>query len=144
MTSKYSHLLTSKGCVIPRKTHSLPKLELTTLQVGTQLAHYISKSLSYLKITAVNIWSDNEPALQWICNDWSVTPFVKICTAKIHELSDGYTFLHVGAYGSMDHHGYLNKHLGHLKGQTLYTYRPLLISHMKSCLIVQNLTPFQR
>ena len=34
--------------------------------------------------------------MQWIRNDRSDTPYVKNRTAKIRELSDGYTFLHVG------------------------------------------------
>ena len=96
VVSECSRLLTSKGRVSPVSNRSLPELELTALQVGTQLAHYINESLKNLKITDTYIWSDNESALQWIRNDRSDTPYVKNRTAKIRDLSDGYTFLHVG------------------------------------------------
>ena len=95
-SSARSHLLTSKGRVSPVNNRSLPELELTAIQVGTQLAHYIKDLLKSVKITAIYIWSDNESALQWIRNDRSDTPYVKNRTAKIRDLSDGYTFLHIG------------------------------------------------
>ena len=96
VTNDSSELLTSKGRVTPIKGRSLPELELTALQVGTQLAHYVKESLKDVKFKSTYVWSDNEAALQWVRNDRSDTPYVKNRTAKIRDLSDGYIFQHVG------------------------------------------------
>ena len=95
-TDKHSLLLTSKARVTPIKSRSLPQLELTALQVGVQLAHYIICTLSDVQIVKTFIWSDNEAALQWVRNNKCDTPYVKNRVALIKELSENFTFLHVG------------------------------------------------
>ena len=95
-TGLHSNLLTSKSRVTPVNTRSLPQLELTALQVGTQLAFYIVTTLD-ITIEKVFIWSDNEAALQWIRNNRSENPYVKNRVAKIKELSNHFKFLHVGS-----------------------------------------------
>lgn len=77
------------------KTRSLPQLELTAIEIGTQLAKYITTTLRYVKIENVYIWSDSEVALQWIRNDNSNIVYVKNRVAKINSDASGFKFHHV-------------------------------------------------
>ncbi|XP_050705313.1 uncharacterized protein LOC126990672 [Eriocheir sinensis] len=87
-----SNILTAKARVTPMKVRSLPQLELTAIQVGTQLAKYVTNTLKTLNIENVFIWSDNEAALQWIKNNNSNIVYVKNRVASIRELASNFNF----------------------------------------------------
>lgn len=90
-----SNILTAKARVTPMKGRSLPQLELTAIQVGTQLAKYIVNTLKALHFENVIIWSDNEAALQWIKNNNSNIVYVQNRVASIRELSFNFKFNYV-------------------------------------------------
>ena len=91
-----SQLITSKARVTPVKTRTLPKLELTAIQIGVRLANYITRTLRRINFNQVYVWSDNEAALQWIRNDHCTKPYVKNRVSEIRESSGTYIFYHVG------------------------------------------------
>lgn len=90
-----SNILTAKARVTPMKSRSLPQLELTAIQVGTQLAKYVTNILKALNTENVFIWSDSEAALQWIRNNNSKIVYVKNRVASIRELSSNFNFNYV-------------------------------------------------
>ena len=90
-----SNLLLSKARVTPLKSRTLPQLELTAIQFGVQLAHYVRNTLSEITFVSVTVFSDNEAALQWVRNDSSSITYVKNRVHHIRELSSGMRIFHV-------------------------------------------------
>ncbi|XP_076044801.1 uncharacterized protein LOC143027401 [Oratosquilla oratoria] len=92
-----SVILTSKARVAPLKnktTITLPQLELTALQLGTQLAYNLQNLLRE-RIKEVIIWSDSEATLQWVRNDKSNIPYVQNRVADIRSLGSSFGYQHV-------------------------------------------------
>ena len=79
------------------KARSLPQLELTSLQLGTQFAKYLVNILKDFNIERVLIWSDSEVALQWIRNNNSNIVYVRNRVANIHETGSDFQFMHVAS-----------------------------------------------
>ena len=92
-----SNLLITKSRVTPLKSRTLPQLELTAIQLGVQLAHYVRTTLSLITFTNTTVFNDNEAALQWIRNDNSSIPYVKNRVHHVRELSSDMKILHVSS-----------------------------------------------
>ena len=58
-----SNLFLSKSRVTPLKSRTLPQLELSVIQFGVQLAHYVRNTLSEITFVSVTVFSDSEAAL---------------------------------------------------------------------------------
>ena len=95
VTEHHSRLLMSKVKVAPLKSHSLPQLELTALQLGAQLAHNVVTVLHRIRFNNITIFSDNEAALQWVKNDNCSMPYVKNRVHRIRELAVNMQILYV-------------------------------------------------
>ena len=72
-------------------------MELTAIQLGVQLAHYVRTTLSLITFTNTTVFNDNEAALQWIRNDNSSIPYVKNRVHHVRELSSDMKILHVSS-----------------------------------------------
>ena len=94
ISGERGEIVTSKTRVAPLKARTLPQLELTALQVGTQLANHIRDALKVNVKTTV-IWSDNEAALQWLRNNNSSIPYVRNRVAVIRDLSQSFQYKYV-------------------------------------------------
>ena len=94
VSQNQSNLFISKARVNPVPPRTLPQMELTALQVGVQLAHYIVNSTKF-QYEKVAIWSDNEASLQWVRNQQSTITYVKNRVNEIRRLSETFQLLHV-------------------------------------------------
>ena len=95
IAEQHSQLLMAKTRVAPLKSRTLPQLELTALQLGAQIAHYISTTLHRIPFNRVTLFTDNEATLQWVRNDNCAMPYVRNRVHKIHELAQDMQILHV-------------------------------------------------
>ena len=93
VSQNQSNLFTSKARVNPVPPRTLPQMELTALQVGVQLAHFIVNSIKF-QYEKVVIWSDNEASLQWVRNQQSTITYVKNRVSEIRRLSEIFQLLH--------------------------------------------------
>ena len=75
-SERISRLVTSRGRVKPLQTRSIPQMELTAMQVGMQLIHYLVITLKW-KFNKIILWSDNEASLQWVRNENSNIIYVQ-------------------------------------------------------------------
>ena len=90
-----AHVLAAKARVAPLKERTLPQLELTAIQLGTQFAVYLNKVLNEFIIIQTITWSDSEAALQWLRNDNSKITYVQNGVKSIRELGVNFQFFHV-------------------------------------------------
>ena len=91
------NLISSKPKVAPLKTLTLPQLDLTAIYLGVKIVKYTMSVLCHIEVNHVIIWSDNEPALQWIRNNNSNTIYIKNGVSKLREMTDSYKFFHVSS-----------------------------------------------
>ncbi|MEL6606114.1 MAG: reverse transcriptase domain-containing protein [Cyanobacteria bacterium J06614_10] len=97
VTNGDSNLLMSRARVTPLKSRTLPQLELTAIQFGVQLAHYVRRTLTDITFNQVTVFNDNEAALQWVRNNHSTIPYVRNRVSNIRELSEDMKLLHVAS-----------------------------------------------
>ena len=89
-----STFVASRARVAPLKMRTLPQLELTALQLGTQFACCIRDICHQFSTEEIVIWSDSVP-LQWIKNGNSKITYVQNRVANIRELESSFRFLYV-------------------------------------------------
>lgn len=97
VTNQSSRLMMSKVKVAPLKSRTLPQLELTAIQLGAQIAHNLITTLHRIPFHHTTLFSDNEPALQWVRNDNCSMPYVRNRVHKIQELTSNMQILHVSS-----------------------------------------------
>ncbi|XP_068215916.1 uncharacterized protein [Palaemon carinicauda] len=90
-----SNFVASKARVTPLKTRTIPQLEITALQLGTQFACCIRDLFHHFFIEEVIIWSDSEVALQWLKNNKCKITYVQNRVAQIKEIGSSFKFLYV-------------------------------------------------
>ncbi|XP_068245229.1 uncharacterized protein [Palaemon carinicauda] len=90
-----SNFVASKARVTPLKTRTIPQLEITALQLGSQFACCIRDLFHHFFIEEVIIWSDSEVALQWLKNNKCKITYVQNRVAQIKEIGSSFKFLYV-------------------------------------------------
>ena len=92
-----SRIVTSKTKVAPIKKHSIPRLELLSSLLLTELMQSLCTAIKdVISIKKNNFWSDSEVALSWIKGEgkqWK--PWVQNRVQKIREMSDVDVWYHV-------------------------------------------------
>ena len=76
LDSQISFLLTSKSRVAPNKDLSIPKLELTALNLASKFASTLMQS-NKLSFTSCTLWSDSKVAIAWVNNHRSMDVYVR-------------------------------------------------------------------
>ncbi|XP_066963167.1 uncharacterized protein [Macrobrachium rosenbergii] len=84
LSSQTSNLLVSKARVCPQKKLTMPKLELTSVNIGCKLANTLMK-ISHLKFQSCFIWSDSEVTIARIRSDKCQDPYVR---NRVKEIRD--------------------------------------------------------
>ncbi|XP_068225252.1 uncharacterized protein [Palaemon carinicauda] len=90
-----SNFVASKARVTPLITRTIPQLEITALQLGTQFACCIRDLFHHFFIEEVIIWSDSEVALQWLKNNKCKITYVQNRVAQIKKIGSSFKFLYV-------------------------------------------------
>ena len=89
---RMSNLLTSKVRVSPQPRLTIPRLELTAIDLCVKLAHSLLNN-PHLGLSSCTIWSDSEVAICWVTNNKSTIPYVRNRVQAIRESE--FTIFHV-------------------------------------------------
>ena len=92
VTPSSSNLLLSKARVAPTPELTIPKLELTALNMGSKLARNLMSNNS-LGFTSCVLWTDSEVTLHWVYGNNSTETYVRNRVKEISQV--GYQIKHV-------------------------------------------------
>ena len=85
LSSQMSNILVSKARVCPQQKLTIPKLELTSVNIGCKLAHSLMSNSS-LKFESCVIWSDSEATIARIKNDRCKESYVRNRVREIRDM----------------------------------------------------------
>ncbi|KAK0156275.1 hypothetical protein N1851_000422 [Merluccius polli] len=87
--------LMARSRVAPKRSHSIPRLELCAALTGAQLAQVLRRELT-LSINQTILWSDSTTVLTWLRSEsCRFKVFVGTRVAEIQELTDGHVWRYV-------------------------------------------------
>ncbi|XP_057688209.1 uncharacterized protein LOC130913548 [Corythoichthys intestinalis] len=87
----------ARSRVAPKRTQSIPRLELCAALVAAQLAHLLKKELT-LEVTQIVLWSDSTTVLAWLqSQSCRFKVFVGTRVTEIQELTQDCNWRYVGS-----------------------------------------------